>query len=76
MNKNINKIEKIIIYGDRIQIATAMTVCIHPLCYEYLHAYNILNIMKCMYCSKSSELTITLLLVNIVVNTECETKPA
>ena len=34
--------------------------------------YYILNIIKYTYYSKNSELKITLLLVNIIVNTECQ----
>ena len=49
---------------------------IHPPCYEFscdlVSAYNILDLTKCMFYSKHSELNITLLLVNIIVNTECQ----
>ena len=48
---------------------------IYPLCYEFslflVCAYTILDVIKCMYYSKNSRLNITLLLVNIIVNTEC-----
>ena len=37
-----------------------------------LLASNILDIIKCMYYSENSELKITLLLLNIIVNTECQ----
>ena len=35
-------------------------------------AFNILDVIKCMHYSKNSELKIALLLVNIIVNTECQ----
>ena len=35
-------------------------------------AYNILDVIKCMHYSKNSELKIALLLVNIIVYTECQ----
>ena len=36
--------------------------------------YYILDVIKCMYYSKNSEIKVTLLLVNIFVNTECQHK--
>ena len=35
-------------------------------------AYNILDVIKCMHYSKNSELKIALLLIDIIVNTECQ----
>ena len=37
---------------------------------DWVCAYNILDVIKCMYYSKNSELKIALLSVNIIVNTE------
>ena len=49
----------------------------HPLCYEYLLVIGLCILhfkYKTVYtnCSKNSELKITVLLVNIIVNTECQ----
>ena len=69
-------------YGDGVRTrhlydsGQAIHQPLHPLCYEFFFrlacAYNILDVVKCMYYSKNSELKITLLLVNIIVNTECQ----
>ena len=39
---------------------------------EIVSAYNILDVIKCIYSSKNSKIKIPLLLVNFIVNTECQ----
>ena len=47
---------------------------LNEFCLSLVCAHNISDVIKCMYkiYSKNSELKITLLLVNIIVNTECQ----
>ena len=62
----------------RFELATCMTVDKQFIQYapnspcDWLCAFNISDVIKCMYYSKNSELKITLLLVNIIVKAECQ----